>query len=339
MKDLTIQEIQEILGDFGLSAESISKVLDTSHGEEDPRFHYILRRGQENAYVLKLCAPGVMTENRLQEIARLIDRYRSIGLYCPRLFPASTGSLSRVLEKDGKTYTCFVEEFARYPLWTEDTPYIREEAVERLGLLAARYTGVDLSPTKSMWSIIDLAPLDVDRDEKQENADTLVAALKKQGCDQLAEQVTALNARLREKILTVFSELPRCVYQGDLNTGNLLYEDGQLKGFIDFNMAGTDVNINVFLNETNWFPTEADFDALSVEEILLQMDREQAVAMEHILRHYALNAQEQYVLPFYQSIVNLFQYPNVCAMIHWLKQENRREKCASLIQALVEKPL
>lgn len=47
--------------------------------------------------------------------------------------------------------------------------------------MAAKFSGVDLSETKSMRSIIDLAPLDVDIGQKQENANTLMEALRKNG--------------------------------------------------------------------------------------------------------------------------------------------------------------
>ena len=123
--------------------------------------------------------------------------------------------------------------------------------MEHLGILAEKYIGVDLSETKSMWSMIDLALLDVDIGEKQENTNMLVDALRKSGYDSLADKVDAFNNMLREKIMVVFDKLPRCVYQGDLNSTNELCKDGHFVGLIDFNMAGTDVNINVFLNETN----------------------------------------------------------------------------------------
>lgn len=57
-----------------------------------------------------------MWEARLQEIRRLIARYRSIGVYCPSLIPTLDGTLSYALQKDGKAYTCFVEEYAIYPI-------------------------------------------------------------------------------------------------------------------------------------------------------------------------------------------------------------------------------
>lgn len=330
-----ITEIQDLMSNFGLSVQSITKFYDTSHNDDDKRLNYVL----DDKYVLKINSVISMWETRLQEIHRLIYRYRSIGVYCPDLIPTLDGSLSCAWHKDGKEYTCFVEEYAIYPVLGWGKEHDRKEVIEHLGILASKYTGIDLSETKSMWSIIDLAPLDVDIDEKQENTNTLVETLRKNRYDDLASKVDDFNAMLREKIMLVFGKLPRCVYQGDLNSTNELYNDGHFVGLIDFNMAGTDVNINVFLNETNWFPEEEAFDALTVPEIIAKQDSEQAEALSVILQHYTLNDDEKYALPYYKRIVDMFQYPAVCSMIEWLDNEARRVKCAELITAMIEKTL
>lgn len=328
-------EIQNILSRFGLSFECVTTLHDTSHGEDDTRLNYIL----DERYVLKVNTVGVMWEARLQEINRLIGRYRNIGVYCPALIPTLEGPLSCFWEKDGNEYICYVEEFAIYPLLGWDVDHDRKEVVEHLGVLAARYTDVDLSETKSMWSIIDLAPLDVDIDEKQENTNTLVAALRENGDTDLADQVDSLNNEMRKQIMTVFAELPRCVYQGDLNSSNELHQDGHFVGLIDFNLSGTDVNINVFVNETNCFPEEAEFDQLSVEQIVEKMETEQTDMLSVIFMHYTMNEVERFVFPYYQRIADLFQWPNVCSMVKWLKEDTRKDKCVALIRALTEKPL
>ncbi len=320
---------------FGLSVQNVTNFSDTSHNDDDKRLNYIL----DDKYVLKINSLITMRETRLQEIHRLITRYRSIGVYCPDFIPTLNGSLSYAWQKDGKEYTCFVEEYAIYPVLGWHTEHDRKEIVEHLGILATKYTGMDLSETKSMWSIIDLAPFDVNIDEKQENANALINVLRNNGYDKLANRVDAFNAMLREQIMVVFDKLPRCVYQGDLNSTNVLHKDGHFVGLIDFNMAGTDVNINVFLNETNWFPEEVEFDRLSISEIIAKQNSEQHNMLSVILKHYTLNDDEQYAMPYYRRIVDMFQYPNVCLMIEWLGNDIRKDKCAELITALVEKPL
>lgn len=332
---LELSEIQNIMQQFGLQVKEITDFHDTSRNEDDKRLNYIL----DDSYVLKVNSPTAMCEERLQEIRRLIQRYNSIGVYCPSLISTLQGTLSYTLRDEGEEYTCFVEEFAKYPVLGWDTEHNRKEVIEHLGLLAATYTGTDLSETKSMWSIIDLAPLDVEIDEKQENTNLLVETLRQSGYGDLAKQVDGFNLLLREKIKTVFYELPRCVYQGDLNSSNELHYEGHFAGLIDFNMAGTDVNINVFLNETNWFPEETEFDGMTVPETLLKQEKEQEELLSVIFRNYMLNDAERYAFPYYKRIVDLFQYPNVCAMTEWLQSEKHREKCVELIRALIEKTL
>lgn len=332
---LKTAEIQDIMSHFGLEFQEICDFVDTSHGEDDKRINYIL----DKKYVLKINSVVSMWEERLQEIHRLINRYRSIGIYCPDFIPTLDGTLSYTLRKNNNEYTCFVEEYALYPVIGWGVDHDRKEVIEHLGILASKYTGVDLSQTKSMWSIIDLAPLDVNIDEKQENANTLADSLRKHGYGVLSDKLLSFNTMLREKITEVFTELPRCVYQGDLNSTNELFHDGRFVGLIDFNMAGTDVNVNVFVNETNWFPEDDEFESLSIDEILTLQDKKQEESLKVILEHYEINEIEKYAIRYYARITNLFQYPNVCLMVEWLSDDSKKEKCVKLIEAMIDKPI
>ncbi|MGN0999261.1 MAG: phosphotransferase enzyme family protein [Faecousia sp.] len=329
------KDLVEILQPFGLTFSEITTLYDTSRGEKDQRLNYVL----DEKYVLKIHSPGSVWEERLREISRLIQRYRSIGVYCPTLIPTLDGSMSRSWELDGKPYTCFVEEYAQYPVCGDAVVLDRKEVVAHLGVLAARYSGVDLSEIRSMWSLIDLAPLDVDIDEKQENTNALVKALQDAGFAELAQKLDEFNDELRAVIRRDYRDLPRCVFQGDLNDGNFLHRDGHFAGLIDFNLSGTDVNINVFVNETNWFPNTGELDAMTVPELLSRIDSGQESLLSVIFESYAMNDLEKRLLPYYKRIADLFQYPDVCAMVSWLKDDARRDKCAELIRALIEKPL
>lgn len=137
---LKTREIQSILSRFGLSFTQTPRFCDSSRGDGDLRLNYIL----DNRYVLKIQSTRLAREARLQEISRLIARYRAIGVYCPRMLPTLEGPLSCEWAVDGVPHTCFVEEFARYPLCPEGMEPDRREVLAHLGLLAARYSGVDL---------------------------------------------------------------------------------------------------------------------------------------------------------------------------------------------------
>lgn len=320
------------MAQFGLGFEKITAFHDTSFGENDKRLNYIL----DNAYVLKINSKKSMWEERLQGIARLIDRYRAVGVYAPQLLRTLSGDCSVQYDMDGVTYTCFVEEFAKYPVCDEETRLEYEEFIPHLGKLAAAYSGVDLSEVNSMWSLFDLSPFDEKVDEKQENANTLVEALKENGEGELAEQVRAFNEAQRQAIWPFFRELPRCVYQGDMNQTNLLHKDGHFAGLIDFNMSGTDVNINVFACETNQFPFESEFDAMTIPEILDMLKNKQDGLLDLIWASYERNEVEKQMLPHFRMLCDLFQYPNVCSLCEWIKEENRRDKALDLIRELIK---
>ena len=327
--------IQEILQHFPVEIGEVTAFHNTSHGDKDIRWNFIFGE----SYVLKMNTGSLVWEGRLQEISRLIARYRDIGVYCPALIPTREGPLSYTWQHEGMQFSCFVEEFAKYHTFGLDAQFDRAQIVEHMGKLAAKYSNVDLSDTYSMFSIFDLNPFDVEVDEKQVETDTLVAALKEVGYENLADRVADLNKRIRARILPEFRKLPRCVFQGDLNGTNILQQDGQFAGLIDFNGSGTDVNINIFLNETDCFPSNEEFASHTVPELVEAMFREQEKNSGSIYRHYHRNALEMALYPCFQRIVMLFQYPNVCQMVRWLRDEKQRERCAQLIEALVEKPL
>lgn len=322
------EQLQEILSHFGLTFREVTSFVDSSRGEDDKRLNYIL----DDACVLKINSPATMWEGRLQEIARLIERYRAVGVYCPRLIPALSGGYSVPYEG----FLCYVEEFAKHPVCGETVELPREEVIAHLGTLAAAYTGVDLTETRSMWSIIDLAPLDVDVDEKQENTNALAKTLEEIGEGEMARQVQKFNASLRQKIGKDFRALPRCVFQGDLNSANYLHKDGHFAGLIDFNMSGTDVNINVFSNETNAFPDDQAFDAMTVPEILEQLREGQDRLLDKIWESYEMNDLERRLLPCFRKICDLFQYPNVCSLREWMQDDTRRDKAVALIRGIMQ---
>ncbi len=329
------EEIQKILAVFGLTFQKVTAFYDTSHSENDKRLNYIL----DDRYVLKLHSAGSIWEERLQEINRLIERYRSIGVYCPRMIPTVSGALSCQYELNGQQCSCFLEEFAIYPVCERDDQIERKEVIAHLGSLAERYSGVDLSQTYDMWSLFELSPLDAQEgiDEKQANANLLIDHLTQAGLPSLAANVAAFNERLRKEIQKNFRKLPRCVYQGDLNCTNYLQKDNHFAGLIDFNLSGTDVNVNEFVNETNWFASTEEFDKMSVSEILSHMDAKQSEYLNVILANYSLNPLEKEMLPYFKGICDLFQYPNVCRIIKWLQDDARKEKAVKLIEGILQK--
>ncbi len=340
------KEIIAILREYGVNKVDEIKRIDSSRGEKDIRLNYIV----DKKYVLRINSAGAMTEERLQELERLIERYKSIGVSCPRFLEAAPDGAQAAqiqnaadhavysLQRDGMIV--YLSEYMDYPLAEDVKPgaEFREKVVAHLGVLAKKYSGYDLMRTNSMWSLIDLAPLDTDVDEKQENLDSLVRALEKAGESKLARQAVSFNDANREKIKRVYKRLPRCVYQGDLNDTNILVENGEFKGLIDFNLAGTEVNINCFVNETASL-CEKDFKQYPGGEIYERMLERQDRLLETIFQNYKMNRDEEEVIENYRNICLIAQWPNVCFYKYALETGEDREKVLEVISRILQRDI
>jgi len=334
-KCATVSEkiIRSIGEKYNMSDVKVDSFFDTSHGEDDLRYNYVL----DSKCVLKINSADMVTEDFLQGVNRLVEKYRAIGVWCPEVLSTKEGKLLYHFDEDGKHYHCYIEEFAPYEIAGNKVDFygLKAKMLEHVGKLAAKYTGKDLVENRSMWSIIDLAPLDVEVDEKQDNLNTLVEALKAHGHSELATKIVAVNEACRNHIIGYFEELPRCVYQGDLNPSNLLVDEKQhFVGLIDFNMYGTEVNVNCFLNESMYYLRESDFAELSAGEIFGKMNCIQAELMEVIRKHYTLNVVEEKVYTDYKKIIDLSFYPNVMLWIDLLEKKKYEDKVLALLELL-----
>lgn len=310
-------QLAALLSPYGVNQFEDFRIIDSSN-PNDYRLNIIIDR----RYVLRINDP-VITEERLAAIDRLAGRYRQIGVKAPRLFQTADG----LYLTKADNHVCYLSEYLDYPtLWemqdqltAAQQAAVRQSVLASIGRLSQAYSDVDLQPVFSMWSIIDLAPLDVEIDEKQDNLNLLVQALRDAGAGETARRAITFNEANRAKIRQVFPDLPRCVIQGDLNGGNILIENGQFAGIIDFNMAGTEVNINHFCCETNDGMQEEDFEDYSAAEIFDRMQETSRCNLREILAHYTLNETERSVIRNYWNLVMLSQYPNVCQYIKGLK--------------------
>ncbi len=322
------EELLAYLAPYAVSDVTEWEEIDTSLGD-DYRLNVIV----DKTYVLRING-DVMTEKRLASIDRLAARYRSIGVQAPRLHRNREGNF--LTARNGRV--CYLSDYIDLPTEREcecDHEQVRKEVLQSVGRLSKRYTGEDLSGVCSMWSIIDLAPLDEGKDEKQANLELLVSTLREEREDELAEELLAFNERVRQRIRAVYKRLPRCVIQGDLNPSNVLVKDGHFAGLIDFNMAGTEVNVNHFCAETNGWLMEAPFETQSAEELYRNWTAEQEAGLRVILQEYELNGDERQSLRDYRSIGLLSQYPNVMAYLEFLKTD--QEKTVRLLRCILER--
>lgn len=309
---------------------------DTSKGNDDIRLNYvILDTATGKKYVLKMNSSPVITESFISNMDSIAKRYRAIGVWTPAMEKSVNNRFVENVIVEGVEYKCYMEEYAIFEMVQNYDENFASEVYEHLGRMASEYSGVELMRQPSMWTIIKLHPLDVDMDEKQGNLNVLCNTLRGKGFGSLAEQMQAVNTECRDKIEKVFEKLPKCVYQGDLNPTNLLQdENGHFAGLIDFNMAGTEVNINCFLNETMYQLEEADFKELTAEEIYEKMYFTQKRRMAIILETYKMDEVENSCFDSYRKIIFMSLYPNVMCLKYFLDKDIYVDKVIKLLKRI-----
>ncbi|MBQ8136855.1 MAG: phosphotransferase [Clostridia bacterium] len=304
-------EVLALLRGYGISFDGEIRLIDSTHDENDVRLNYIIGK----QWVLRVFkAPG-MTEKRMGDLYRLIGRYLEAGILCPQFVQDENGFFLHACEP----YQCSLSEYVDLPLAEEaalaDEDLLIREVQAHTASFAASYRNVDLSDTMVMYSLFDLSPFDQEAGiyEKEDNFHQLIAALRDQSENSLAAALEAKHASVRARLKSVYRSLGRCVFQGDENFSNVLVDaQGHFKGFIDFNLAGTEVVVNQLANLVGF-----DYDEARAEPIGARARLDHAVQgfranMRRVLEIYRATPDELYAMNLYAWIVMVAQWPTLC---------------------------
>lgn len=328
-------EIGHILSEYGINNYKECQEMDSSRGEEDQRWNYVI----DKKYVLRFNSSNVMTEERIKEINELVLRYRKEGIICP-LFIASHSGL--FVFKWNLMY-CYLSEYLDIPLASEQ----KLSNEDRLGLeikeftaaFAQKYKNVGISDTMSMYSLFELCPYDkeIGIDEKQDNLNELLEEIRALDNKELARKLEEKNADVRRELQSFYLGLPRCVFQGDENFTNVLVdEEEHFIGLIDFNMSGTDVIVNYLANIVGFDTEGENFLTREAEIILEKMIADYREGMQGLFEKYPAEEMERKAAVFYAYIVLISAYPNMESYQYYLRQEETREKMMAVLGCMAD---
>lgn len=337
-----IDELKDISCGFGVGEIIDVRLLDSSHDENDIRWNYII----DNRFVLRICLAPEMTEERFDDLNRLIGRYNEFGLLCPSFVKGTDGRFIHSWNEFSVYASEYVdnqtaEEYLEGKYKGEKAETLRKEVILSIARFCNRFKNVDLSKIYGMYSLFDLSPFDIEEgiDEKQQNMNSLIQALENSGDNETANKLKARNASIRNRLKEIYEALPRCVTQGDENFSNVLVnEDGKFVGLIDFNLAGTDVSVNLFANNADFNldifeMAQGPFDP---EAILNKALESYESNMKLILDEYSVNESEKEALPLYSWIALASQWPYLCEYIDKLKREGTHDCTVKLLNLIAE---
>ena len=332
-----LSDILIVLSKFGIDGANTIKLIDSTHDMMDVRLNYII----DKKWVLRFCNAPDMTEKRMWDLSRLIGRYQAMGFKCPAFIADDNGKYLH----PWKQLLCYLSEFIDLPLANDvelnDEDQLIFQVAENVARFAETYRNVDLSDTMGMYSLFDLSPFDIPNgvDEKQDNFNQLISLLRSEEEYGLANRLETRHADIRRKLKAVYRELPRCVFQGDENFSNVLIDDAQqFAGFIDFNLAGTEVIVNQLVNLAGFDYDEKQTNPEGAEVRLEFAIRYFQDHISNMLKIYHTTEIEQQALIWYAWIVMVAQWPNFCFFRHAIKDGSLKKEICELLSLIADLP-
>ena len=325
------------LSKFNIGDVNTIKLIDTTRDALDVRLNYII----DKKWVLRFCNAPDMTEKRMGELNRLIGRYQAMGIKCPAFIADDNGKYLH----PWKQFLCYLSEYIDLPLASDielnDEEELDFQVAESVAKFAETYRNVDLSETMGMYSLFDLSPFDIPNgiDEKQDNFNQLINLLRSESENDLANRLDIRHTDIRRKLKAVFHELPRCMFQGDENFTNVLVDDEQhFVGFIDFNLAGTEVIVNQLVNIVGFDYDERQTNLEGSEAWLdCAISRFQNY-ISHMLQVYHATEKELQALIWYAWIVMVSQWPVLCFFEAAIKEGTLKKEICELLSLIADLP-
>ena len=311
--------LKQLIGNFSIEIRDIQGKLDASIGKEEIRLHYFL----DDSYVLKIVTAKTLVPDDFNEMNMIMNNYRSMGIETPKLIETKEHSLYKEFVFKKKTFYCYVETYLEGELLNKYESVNKEPIFEQVFALLAKYStkfkDQNVIQKKSMWALDLKCVDDVYKDEKFENLIKLCDTLTKIGEIVLASRIKLYNKELRNALATIYRDLPRCNYQGDLNSSNVLVKNDSLYGLIDFNLFGQEVVVNCFLDETAYFLDGDFFMKNPAKEQVDDIRRDFQRNFGAIKKYYSFSELERKAVPIIQRIILLSFYPNVIHLTYFLE--------------------
>jgi len=320
---------------YGQGEPEIIKAYNTSHGETDLRYVYLLRYPGGAKIALKATRNLFTTPERIEGWAALAGHYNNIGIYAPRFIKTAKNRYST--EIDG--FLIYAEEFIDgvmaedHDAEDEETSDFRESdagaaMLESLGLVAAN--PAPLVPWHTAWCLYERFDEDEETDENFDCAKKFTGYISSNFPKYAtrAKAVIDKYTKLRAEFEPIYRSLPKAVFQGDLGAYNvILTEDGKFKGVCDFNLSGTDTILNILYSECRSClhgDAEEKIALLPAPGTGWEHDNLTARLLKHTAKHYTFTDAEKRAFPIYYNLTYAFKWQNFGFFKHHLSKYGDR---------------
>ena len=227
-------------------------------------------------YVIKIASNSFTTAQRVNAWPALIAEYRKMGCCSPEMSLSRNGQYAEEFVSDGRRYVVWEEELAKLPFAEKlpasilngpnGQPHYYEGLIRFMGKVAQRK--LSGFPGKSGWVRLEPFGDDEETDETTECFQTFDWMVRQKAPSFVDrwQGIRFLYEENRKKLEKLYDRLPTSVFQGDGGEANLLLDnEGGFAGLIDYNLAGEDTALNMFISFCMF---SGMYSRLSDEEVL-----------------------------------------------------------------------
>lgn len=312
------RQIEEIIALFHPEQPLCWTVNEICRKDNDSRWTVVVEFPTER-FVIKIAANGFTSVARVNGWPDIIAAYRELGYYSPPLRKSRQGRYAETVSFQDKLCVVWEEEYAAYHLretlekavyTAPNNRYVyTDEVLEFVGKVAQQH--YDMFPYKSGWVRLEPFGVQEETDEITDCVQTFDSLVREKAPRHLRrwEEVRTLFEENKRRLAAIYPKLPTSVFQSDHFGDNLLLDrEGHFKGVIDYNLAGTDTAINVFLYTTLYgTPQEApqaaegllpEYNVISQDRVVQRL----LDTLRYLRKFYTFNELEA------QAILPLFKY-------------------------------
>lgn len=309
--------------------------------EDDDSRWIIIVEFMEEKYVLKIAANDFTTKERVCGWVNIIAEYRKMGYYSPAIIKSLNGNYCEQIVFNDKKCIIWEEEYAQYNLRetldksvytdTEGRYVYHDEVFEFLGKVAEKH--FSNFPYKSGWVRLDGMSSNETTDEVAECVQTLDSLVRDNTPKFISrwEKILELFEKNKVKLGQIYNELPTSVFQADTFGDNLVLDrNGHFKGIIDYNLAGEEVVINMFLS-TILFGYSYMRKPTSNPNVLPELNEETQNSIidivlntfNYLKKYYTFSEKEIKAVPFLYKYISCIEYSKISAFEKYMNDESK----------------
>ena len=333
-------DVKEIAKCYGENDFSIIKEIDSSRGDEDKRYTYLIKFDDGLELAIKVCQNDFTTPERILGWQKTCEHYLNLGIYCPQIVKNRNGGYSENIIFGDENYIVYAEEMKKYKTQEEfegdvapDIP-VRDSVRESVGLVAS--SGQELVPWHSAYCVfVKFSEYEL-TDENYETAEIFCNTVRENypQYNEYVDRIWDMYIAKRTQFEPIYHKLPKAVFQGDLNPTNVLVDDeGKFAGLIDFNLSGTEtVLCYILLPEVCLYNLQCeDLEYLTDEDFLKKCDDFLYDNLRKINKHYKFSDYERENFNLcYNAIVPFCFYMTV-GLLKWVIREKKDERVDKIL--------